>query len=115
MDDIMSGRSLPGARLPSVREYAVAVEVNANTVMRTYTWLQEQGLIYNKRGIGYFVSPDAVDRTAEILKTTFVNDEARYFFSRLKSFGVTPERLAEMYSEYLEVESGKCKAESGNV
>ena len=43
-------------RVPSVREYAAMVEVNANTVVRSYDYLQGQEIIYNKRGIGYFVS-----------------------------------------------------------
>ena len=43
-------------RILSVREYAATVEVNANTVVRTYDYLQGQEIIYNKRGIGYFVS-----------------------------------------------------------
>ena len=49
-------------RIPSVREYAATVEVNANTVVRTYDYLQGQEIIYNKRGIGYFVSAGAKDR-----------------------------------------------------
>ena len=47
-------------RIPSVRELAMQLEVNPNTVMRTYDFMQQQSIIYNQRGIGYFVSPDAV-------------------------------------------------------
>lgn len=55
-DDIMTGKYDADSRLPSVREYAVAAEVNANTVMRSYERLAARELIYNKRGIGFFVS-----------------------------------------------------------
>ena len=58
-DEILLGHYAIGARIPSVREYAALVEVNANTVMRSYEFLQTQGIIFNKRGIGFFVSPDA--------------------------------------------------------
>ena len=55
-DEVLLGQYQEEERIPSVREYAAVVEVNANTVMRSYDYLQTQGVIYNKRGIGYFVS-----------------------------------------------------------
>ena len=41
-----------GEKIPSVREMAMSIEVNPNTVMRTYSYLQDRGIIFNKRGIG---------------------------------------------------------------
>lgn len=55
-DDILLGQYEEEGRIPSVREYASIVEVNANTVMRSYEYLQSQEVIYNKRGIGFFGS-----------------------------------------------------------
>ena len=40
-------------RIPAVRELAVQLEVNPNTVMRTYEFLQSQNIIQNQRGIGF--------------------------------------------------------------
>lgn len=101
MDDILNGVYPPDGRLPSVREYASKVEVNANTVMRSYDWLQQQSVIFNKRGIGFFVLPEARKRILEMRRNIFFRDEAAYFFSRLKSFGLSPEEVAFLYSEYL--------------
>ena len=53
-DEVLLGQYREEERIPSVREYAAVVEVNANTVMRSYDYLQSQEVIYNKRGIGYF-------------------------------------------------------------
>ena len=58
-DEILLGKYNEDERIPSVREYASMVEVNSNTVMRTYDYLQSDEIIYNKRGIGYFVSKGA--------------------------------------------------------
>ena len=66
-DEILLGHYAIGSRIPSVREYAALVEVNANTVMRSYEFLQTQGIIFNKRGIGFFVSPDANNQGAAYL------------------------------------------------
>lgn len=48
-DDILTGHFLAGARIPSVREYAASLEVNANTVMRSYEYLERLGVIFNRR------------------------------------------------------------------
>ncbi|MCK5673954.1 MAG: GntR family transcriptional regulator, partial [Spirochaetales bacterium] len=55
-DNILSERWKEEERIPSVREMAVNMEVNPNTIARTYTYLQDMQIITNKRGIGYFVS-----------------------------------------------------------
>lgn len=101
MEDIASGVYSPGERLESVREYAGRVGVNANTAMRAYSWLQEQDMIYNKRGIGYFVSEEAPRHIREAVRKDFFDKEAPYFMKRLASFGVTPEELQILYSQYL--------------
>ncbi len=101
MDDIAGGAYGADTRLPSVREYAASVEVNANTVMRAYDHLQQHGMIYNKRGIGYFVSADAGEKVLAERRSVFFAGEADYFFGRLHSFGVSAARLGEMYTEYL--------------
>ena len=70
-------------RIPSVRELAIDIEVNPNTVMRTYQHLQDNRIIYNKRGIGYFISEQAYDKALEIKKNTFINDDLPDFFKTL--------------------------------
>lgn len=101
MDAIVAGEYPAEERLPSVREYAANVEVNANTVMRSYDWLQQQSLIFNKRGIGYFVMPDAVVKILKMRRELFFKEEAENFFKRISSFGITPEELADLYREFL--------------
>ena len=58
-DRVLSGNYKADSRIPSVRELAVEMEVNPNTVMRSFERLQANEIIYNKRGIGYFVASDA--------------------------------------------------------
>lgn len=96
-DSILSGKYLPGNRIPSVREYAAEVEVNANTVMRAYDSLEQQGIIYNKRGIGFFISDNASALIKELRRKEFFDDEIEYFFNRLHSLEITPEELKTLY------------------
>lgn len=101
MDQILDGTYPPDGRIPSVREYAAKVEVNANTVMRSYDWLQQQQIIFNRRGIGFFVLHEAHKRIIEMRRNIFFRDEMEYYFNRLASFGITPENLANQYADYL--------------
>ena len=71
MDEVESSDLQSGKRLLSVRDYAAKNGVNANTVMRTYTWLQQEGIIYNQRGIGYFYADDARDKVLEMRRKVF--------------------------------------------
>lgn len=77
-------------RIPSVREFAVNIEVNPNTVMRTYAYLQEQDIIFNKRGIGYFISEDAREKTLELKKDEFINHDLPEFIKKMKLLNINP-------------------------
>jgi GntR family transcriptional regulator len=101
MDSIVRGELPDESRLPSVRDYAIEAGVNPNTVMRTFVWLQQQELIYMKRGIGYFVASNAADRILQMRKEYFFDHEANYFFDRLSSFGISPEQLMNAYTDFL--------------
>lgn len=101
MDEAERDSSLSGARIPSVREYASRYGVNANTVMRTYTWLQQEGIIYNQRGIGYFYTPNATERILDIRRKIFYDKELPYFFGRLKALHISPTEFGELYRKHL--------------
>ena len=77
---VLAGTWKAGERLPSIRELAEMSEVNPNTVMRSYNYLQELGIIYNQRGIGYFVAEDAYEKTLELKKRSFVRRELPRIF-----------------------------------
>lgn len=99
-DEILLGQYQEEERIPSVREYATVVEVNANTVMRSYDYLQMRGVIYNKRGIGYFVSAGASELILKLRKEYFLREDVDYFFRQIFSLGISAKDLAEMYHEF---------------
>lgn len=82
-DEVLLGQYREEERIPSVREYAAVVEVNANTVMRSYDYLQSQEVIYNKRGIGYFVASGARALILSLRKEYFLKEEVDYFFKQM--------------------------------
>ncbi len=100
-DEILLGKYNEDERIPSVREYASMVEVNSNTVMRTYDYLQSDEIIYNKRGIGYFVSKGAKKLIKNNRKKTFLKDEIFHLFNQLYTLGISEDELLTMYKEYV--------------
>ena len=100
-DEVLLGQYQEEERIPSVREYAAVVEVNANTVMRSYDYLQTQGVIYNKRGIGYFVSVGACKLILSLRKEYFLKEEVDYFFKQIFTLGISAEELSGMYQEFI--------------
>ena len=100
-DEILLGTYGEEERIPSVREYASVVEVNANTAMRAFDYLQSLQVIYNKRGIGYFVAVGAKGAILKLRKEMFLKDELGYFFKQLCSMNVSVVELSAMYNEYI--------------
>lgn len=74
-ENILSGELAPDSRIPSVREYGADIGVNPNTVMRSYEKLTSEGIIYNRRGIGYFISPDAKEIVLQSQRNEFLSQE----------------------------------------
>ena len=87
-------------RIPSVRELAVQLEVNPNTVMRTYEFLQQQEIIYNQRGIGYFVSPNAVKNAQQYRHNDFVEKDLPQLFRTMYLLGMEPDELTPRFEKY---------------
>ncbi len=88
-------------RIPSVREYAVSQQVNPATAARAFEILERQGVIFNKRGLGFFVAESAIDIIRKMRLETLLGEESELFFSRLAVLEVNPDQLKEMYSDFL--------------
>ena len=100
-DDVLAGIYRADERIPSVREFAASVEVNANTVVRSYDYLQQSGIIYNKRGLGYFVADGAAKIITDMRRKQILGDELSLMFSRMATIGISPDELQRLYTEYL--------------
>ena len=93
-EQILSGTLRPEERIPSVREYGAEIGVNPNTIMRSYEKLTSDGIIYNRRGIGYFISPDALETVLAAQRKEFMEEELPHILRRMKLLGIDPSVLA---------------------
>lgn len=87
-------------KVPSVRELAMQLEVNPNTVMRTYEFLKQQEIINDKRGIGYFITPEALKNAIAYRKTEFLEKELPSVFRTMNMLGLQPEDLAIRFQNF---------------
>lgn len=100
-DRVLSGEYVADSRIPSVRELAVEMEVNPNTVMRSFERLQTNEIIYNKRGIGYFVSAEAAGKIRQMRHNQFVEEVLPSLFKEMRLLEVGIEELTEAYTLYI--------------
>jgi DNA-binding transcriptional regulator YhcF (GntR family) len=96
---ILSGSWSEGERIPSIRELSEDIQVNPNTVMRSYGYLQDLEIIYNQRGIGYFVAEGAHRKTLEVKKKNFIRRELPHIFRLMDLLQLTCEDLRRLYKE----------------
>jgi GntR family transcriptional regulator len=89
-----------GDKIPSVRELAVQLEVNPNTVARTVEFLQQKDIIFTKRGMGYFVSDEAVEKVMVFKKDDFLQNDLPLFFKNIQLLGIDFEELRGRFEEF---------------
>jgi DNA-binding transcriptional regulator YhcF (GntR family) len=95
-EKILSGEYLPDERILSVRELGISLGVNPNTIARVYEHLQGMEIIYNKRGIGYFVAPYAPEKVLQSHREEFLRNELPAMVKKMKLLGIPLEVLKEM-------------------
>ncbi len=97
-DEILSGTYKDDDRIPSVREYAVLLEVNTNTAVKAYEQLAREEIIYNKRGLGYFVTPGARKQILKVRKQEFMKERLPELFRQMQLLGITLEDVKSAYA-----------------
>lgn len=100
-EHILLGKWKADEKVPSVRELAVEMEVNPNTVMRTYELLQNKNIINNKRGIGFFVDEAAIDNVRNYRKQQFIIDDLPVVFRNIYLLNIGFDELENQYKTFV--------------
>lgn len=96
-EKILLGQFREDERIPSVRELAVQIEVNPNTVMRTYEFLQTKEILCTKRGVGFFVAGDGKQKSTDFRKDEFLQNELPKLFKTAILLNISFDELKEKY------------------
>ena len=99
-ENILEGAWRPGERIPSIRELAESIEVNPNTVMRTYGYMEDQRIVHNQRGIGFFLADGAYETTRELKKRIFVSRDLPQVFKTMDLLRMGFDDLKGLYAAH---------------
>lgn len=88
MEQILGGQPAEDERMPSVRDVAGQMGVNPNTVMRSFDYLQGEGIIYTRRGMGYYVAVGARDKIIAEQRREFLEEELPLIKQKMKTLGI---------------------------
>lgn len=110
-DNILTGKWTAGQKILSVRDLAVELEVNPNTVMRSYEFLQAQEIVYNKRGLGLFVADDGFEKVKAYRKQSFVQQNLPEFFKNIYLLDIAIDDIRQQYEDFLVEQAAKLNNE----
>lgn len=98
-DEIIAGTYKDDDRIPSVREYAVMLQVNTNTAVKAYDQLARDDIIYNRRGLGYFVTAGAAKTIRKVRKQEFMRQTLPELFRQMRLLGISIEDIEKAWSQ----------------
>lgn len=99
--DIINGKYKPGDKLDAVRELAVSVGVNPNTMQRALTEIENSGIIYAKRGDGRYVTENI--EVINKVRNEYVSKNVRSFISSLKALGLDEQAILSSVNQELNI------------
>ena len=102
-DDILAGTFSDDDRVPSVREWGARFEVNTNTAVKAYDTLSRDGIIYNRRGLGYFVTPGARLVVMSRRRQEFVDTVLPGVFRQMRLLGIGIDEVAERWRDSIKI------------
>ena len=97
LEDILQKKLSDGERVPSVRELALSVQVNPNTVQRSYQWLQDEDIIVQKRGIGFFLCDKVYEKTLSIKRDELIKVTIPETIKQMKLLGIGIKEFESIY------------------
>ena len=90
-----------GDKIISIRDLAIIMEVNPNTVQRAYDFLQQRDIIINKRGVGYFIDNDAMDRILAFRREQFMKNELPVFLKNMYLLKIDIKDIKPLFEQFI--------------
>lgn len=95
-ESILSGKWKENERIPSIRELAIELEVNPNTAIRAFALMETEGVIYNKRGIGFFVANGGFEKAKDLMKKEFIAKQLPQLKKTLSLLSISTNELIDL-------------------
>jgi len=105
IDDVLMGQVKAGDRALSVRELAAQVQVNPNTVVRSYGLLEQEGILYNQRGLGFYIAEHALEKARTLKRKAFIEDTLPDVFKTMNLLQISMQELQAFHLQFQNVTS----------
>lgn len=86
-------------RVPSVRELGTILQVNPNTAMRAFEYMQTENIIYSKRGMGYYVAENARKQILNLQKKDFFEEMLPDTFKTMELLDISIDEVVDRYNK----------------
>lgn len=86
-------------RVPSVRELGIILQVNPNTAMRAFEYMQAENIIYSKRGMGYYVAENARKQILNLQKKDFFEEMLPETFKTMELLDISIDEVVDRYNK----------------
>ncbi len=98
-NQIVTGMWAPGQRVPSVRELSVQLSVNSHTVLKAYEYLQAEEIITPKRGMGFYLSADALEHVNHAMREEFFETTLKDMFRDMRLLNISIDEIVNHYKQ----------------
>ena len=105
IDDVLMEQVKKGDRALSVRELAAQIQVNPNTVVRSYGLLEQEGILYNQRGLGFYIAENALEKARALKRKVFIEEILPEVFKTMNLLQISLQDLETFYIQFQNVNS----------
>lgn len=99
IEDVLKGKAKPGDRALSVRDFAAQIQVNPNTVVRSYGLLEQEGVLLNQRGIGFYITEQALEKARQLKRIEFIETVLPEVFKTMQLLEISLGEISELYHQ----------------
>lgn len=100
-EQVLLGKWKSGEKITSIRDLAIQMEVNPNTVQRAYDILQQREIITNKRGLGIYIETDATERILAFKREQFMENELPVFLRNIYLMKIDLNEIGRQYDKFV--------------
>jgi DNA-binding transcriptional regulator YhcF (GntR family) len=105
VEDVLKGKTKAGERALSVRDLAAQIQVNPNTVVRSYGLLEQEGVLHNQRGIGYYIAENALEKARKLKRREFIEEVLPEVFKTMQLLEISLSDISELYLQHQNAKS----------
>lgn len=97
IERLLNGEWHDGQKLPAVRDLSVSTSVNPNTVIKSFAFLLDHGIVTTQRGVGYFLTEGAYQRSLALKKEQFFHETLPEFFAQMTLLDISMNEVEAHY------------------